>query len=533
MKQKIYIILLMLWGTAFSLWAQTEGQSTGILLEKLDDLIADKAVYHEQREMIIKRFKAGLASSETDIERYAFCDSLFHMYLHYQADSAQHYIRLKEKYLQPSEEHALENEIRVNRAEVMGVMGMYNEAFSSLLKVDSRQLDNRRLGYFYRTFRACYGWLADNIVNVEERKKYLDKADVYRDSAIAIMPAGADRRLMEVEVMLRNNQPEKTIRILDSLRNCAFDERFLAYVNFTEALAWEQLHKTDKVMHCLAQTAIVDLNMGVREYAGLPWLARLIYESGDTERAYRYLKCSMKDAVDCNARLRYMEVTEFYPIIDKAYMEKEAQERRMSRIVFWGVCALAVLFVVLAVYMYYGIKKLSQMRRHLFAANRELRAMNAELVQTGKIKEVYIARYLDRCVGYLEKLEQYRRSLEKLAMASRLEDLFKAIRSEQFLKDERKCFYNEFDRSFLDLFPNFVNDFNNLLVEEGRIFPKSGEILNTELRIFALIRLGVTDSNRIAHFLGYSLATVYNYRSKIRNKAKGDKDSFEKTVMNL
>ena len=151
----------------------------------------------------------------------------------------------------------------------------------------------------------------------------------------------------------------------------------------------------------------------------------------------------------------------------------------------------------------------------------------------GKIKEVYIARYLDRCVSYLDKLEQYRRSLEKLAMASRIEDLFKAIRSADFLREERKNFYNEFDKSFLELFPNFIHDFNNLLNEDGKIEPKPGEILNTELRIFALIRLGVTDANRIAHFLGYSLATVYNYRSKIRNRAKGDKDNFEQEVMRL
>ena len=173
------------------------------------------------------------------------------------------------------------------------------------------------------------------------------------------------------------------------------------------------------------------------------------------------------------------------------------------------------------------------MRRRLYEANRKLVSANQNLAETGKIKEVYIARYLDKCVGYLEKLEQYRRSLEKLAMASKIEELFKTIRSEQFLRDERKLFYNEFDKSFLDLFPNFIEDFNALLQEEGKIYPKSGELLNTELRIFALIRLGVTDANRIAHFLGYSLATVYNYRSKIRNKAAGDKEAFEQAVMNL
>lgn len=196
--------------------------------------------------------------------------------------------------------------------------------------------------------------------------------------------------------------------------------------------------------------------------------------------------------------------------------------------------SLLSLFLLIAIfYLYRWMKKLSVMRRNLSLANKQMSAVNAELEQTGKIKEVYIARYLDRCVNYLDKLETYRRSLAKLAMASRIEDLFKAIKSEQFIRDERDEFYNEFDRSFLKLFPNFISAFNNLLVEEGRVYPKSDELLTTELRIFALIRLGVVDSNRIAHFLGYSLATIYNYRSRIRNKAAGDKDQFEQNVMNL
>ena len=142
-------------------------------------------------------------------------------------------------------------------------------------------------------------------------------------------------------------------------------------------------------------------------------------------------------------------------------------------------------------------------------------------------------KYLDRCVNYLEKLEQYRRSLEKLSMASKSEELHKAIRSGQFIRDEKKKFYVDFDKSFLAIFPNFVKDFNNLLKKEEQIILKPGEMMNTEIRIFALIRLGVTDANSIAHFLGCSLATVYNYRSKIRNRAKDETASFEQSVMEL
>lgn len=333
--------------------------------------------------------------------------------------------------------------------------------------------------------------------------------------------------------MILSGQADQAIPILNKVLTSPLDMQEKAYAYYTLSLAYEAKKDTDMEIYYLAQTALIDLNASVREYAALQKLARLVYQQGDPERAYNYVSCSMKDAVACNARLRFLEVTEFYPIIDKAYSDKKAQEKRLGRILTLSITGLAVCLILLAFYLYHGLRKLSLMRKNLSKSNKGLVALNQQLQQTGKIKEVYIARYLDRCVSYLDKLEQYRRSLEKLAMASRIEDLFKAIRSADFLREERKNFYNEFDKSFLELFPNFIHDFNNLLNEDGRIEPKPGEILNTELRIFALIRLGVTDANRIAHFLGYSLATVYNYRSKIRNKAKGDKDNFEQEVMKL
>jgi hypothetical protein len=333
--------------------------------------------------------------------------------------------------------------------------------------------------------------------------------------------------------MILSGQADQAIPILNKVLTSPLDIQEKAYAYYTLSLAYEAKKDTDMEIYYLAQTALIDLNASVREYAALQKLARLVYQQGDPERAYNYVSCSMKDAVACNARLRFLEVTEFYPIIDKAYSDKKAQEKRLGRILTLSITGLAVYLILLAFYLYHGLRKLSLMRKNLSKSNKELVALNQQLQQTGKIKEVYIARYLDRCVSYLDKLEQYRRSLEKLAMASRIEDLFKAIRSADFLREERKNFYNEFDKSFLELFPNFIHDFNNLLNEDGKIEPKPGEILNTELRIFALIRLGVTDANRIAHFLGYSLATVYNYRSKIRNRAKGDKDNFEQEVMRL
>ena len=519
MRSILFLILFIAEGWFISISAQDSEQR---ILEQLDKAISQKEKFKNDREAVISQIKQRLNYATDNTERYKLCGELFNLYLHYQADSACHYIRRKEYYnsLQPQPERDIE--ISINRAEVRGVMGMYNEALTELQTIHPHELSSPNLEYYYFTIRACYGWMADNTVDLHVKQTYLKKTELYRDSLLKILPQGSNRNIVLAEKMILSGQADQAIPILNKVLTSPLDIQEKAYAYYTLSLAYEAKKDTDMEIYYLAQTALIDLNASVREYAALQKLARLVYQQGDPERAYNYVSCSMKDAVACNARLRFLEVTEFYPIIDKAYSDKKAQEKRLGRILTLSITGLAVYLILLAFYLYHGLRKLSLMRKNLSKSNKELVALNQQLQQTGKIKEVYIARYLDRCVSYLDKLEQYRRSLEKLAMASRIEDLFKAIRSADFLREERKNFYNEFDKSFLELFPNFIHDFNNLLNEDGKIEPKPGEILNTELRIFALIRLGVTDANRIAHFLGYSLATVYNYRSKIRNRAKGD-----------
>ena len=155
------------------------------------------------------------------------------------------------------------------------------------------------------------------------------------------------------------------------------------------------------------------------------------------------------------------------------------------------------------------------------------------MANVGDVKKVKgeNGNYMDQCSTYLDKMDLYRRSLNKIAATGRVEELYKAIKSSQFLEEELKEFYANFDMTFLQLFPNFVEEFNALLVEPMQ--PKQGELLNTELRIFALIRLGITDSTKIAQFLRYSVTTIYNYRTRVRNKALGERDEFEAKVMKI
>lgn len=205
-------------------------------------------------------------------------------------------------------------------------------------------------------------------------------------------------------------------------------------------------------------------------------------------------------------------------------------------------------FLVLAViYVRRQMKRTEQARREVEEANNRLKELNEELhcsnnmlkeanrsiAENSRLKEAYIGRYMDQCSLYIEKIDEYRRQLGKLAAAGNVQDLYKSLKSSKFIDKELQDFYAGFDDTFLQLFPTFVDDFNALLMPEEHIIPKQGERMNTELRIFALIRLGITDSVKIAHFLRYSVTTIYNYRTRVRNKAAGSREELEKRVADI
>lgn len=529
MKTTIIFLILSLMFPYFSFASDTK--TIVEVLNELDEVIEKKHIYDVKKEESIAALKSRLSKGGDERVRYELNDSLFVAYLHYQADSAMYYVNKKVELLSFIDELEYAHEVIINKAEIMGIMGLYSEAIQLLDTVNPDCLDSDMLGYYYRTKRACYGWWADYVVYDDLKKDYLAKTHLYRDSII--LTTVVDREIVEAEKCMLDGNEGKALTILKGMLADNPEIKQQAYINYTLSEVYDIRGDIDRQIYHLALTALIDLKTATKEYASLQQLAFLMYQKGDVYRAYRYLQCSMEDAVFCNARLRFFEVSQLLPIIEKAYKQEEEQNKMFSRILLVIACVFSFLLIFVVVWLYRWNKKLTVMRLDLSEANRQLQIVNKELAQTGKIKEAYIAHYLDQCVAYLDKLETYRRSLAKLAMASRIDDLFKAIKSEQFIRDERRDFYRNFDEAFLALYPNFIESFNNLLIEEGKVYPKSNELLNTELRIFALIRLGVTDSNSIAHFLGYSLATVYNYRSKIRNRAKSSKDTFEQEVMNL
>jgi hypothetical protein len=503
------------------------------VLQTLDELISNKEEYHKQKELQLNQLKKRLNSAQNANTRYALCDRIFQEYAHYQTDSAFAYILRKETLLPQIDNPEAHIEIAINRAQVLGVRGMYGEVRPLLDDLDARSMSAELRNYYYRTYYHYYDWVSDFASYASEKKKFQAYTDSYRDSILLSEAPSIDRGIIQAEKFVAQGRSPEALVILKGLLNEHPSKRQLTYIYYITSTAYENTDDRQQRIYYLAKTAIQDLQLSIREYASLQKLAYLMYEEGDIERAYRYLDCSMTDAVACGANLRSFEVSHFFPIIDRSYRSQVQSRQQAYRTLLIIVSTLLIILVAVMLYLYYSKRALSRTRRSLTEAVEQLKSVNEELAQTGKIKEVYIARYLDRCVSYLDQFERYRNSLAKLAMTSRINELYKQIKSDDFIRQERKAFYTEFDKAFLEIFPHFIENFNALLIEDKHISPKPGELLSTELRIFALIRLGVTDSNRIAHFLGYSLATVYNYRSKMRNRALVDKDQFENAVMKL
>ena len=339
--------------------------------------------------------------------------------------------------------------------------------------------------------------------------------------------------LLANKLITEGKHEEALKEIEKQFNDTTINKRLKGMLAYNVAEAYQRLGDDDNYLYYLIQSAIYDLKLSIREYVALPKLALILYEKGDIVRAYNYLTCSMNDAVICNARLRTIETTSIYPIIDRAYRLKEYRNNTIKKALFTGITILILFLGSSIMYVKKQNRKLADARKALSNANIQLSAANEELSQLNQVKQQYLAYYLDQCTMYLDKLEDYRRSLSKLAINSKINELFKAIKSEQFIEEEREKFYKSFDETFLKLYPNFVEQFNNLLNDDEKIYPKKGELLCTEIRIFALIRLGISDSNKIARFLRYSINTIYIYRSKVRNKAKGDKNDFENQIMKI
>lgn len=544
MKQ-LPILLILLLCSPFVL----AGSRTDSLLLRLDQAVKERRIYGQEKEARIHNLNELLLHTTSDEQRFQIYNKLFAEYHLYNTDSSLFVARERLRIAGKMNNRDNADEARMNIAEIMGTTGMFKEALELLKSVNRDAMPADLLSYKYHIYRTIYGLMADYAVTTQSKEEYAELTDQYRDSLLLAYPPGSPTHLLVAadQMNLRGEYDQALALMSGYYRDHQDDIHRNAVVTHTLAESYGLKGDEEQAEEYLILSSIADLQSAVREYISLRKVALLLYQKGDIDRAYTYLQCCMEDAILCNARLRLLEILKIFPFVNQAYEVKAAKQQERMKLSLVLISILSVCLSLAIFYVYRQMKKLALARREVGDANNRLKELNAELLcsntrlkdanhtltEVSYIKEEYIARYMDQCSFYIDKIDSYRRSLSKIAAAGKVDDLFKAIKSSQFIEDELKEFYTGFDHTFLHLFPSFVEDFNELLTDNEKIQPKPGEGLNTELRIFALIRLGITDSTKIAHFLRYSVTTIYNYRTKTRNKAVGERDEFEKKVMRI
>lgn len=524
------------------LYSQDEMNS---LLDELDATLDKREIYHNKKESEISKLISLKKLTSTNVQKYEIFEKLYNEYRAYQSDSALNYARRSLIAANILKDLTKINTAKLNLASIMGTLGMYKEATDILQGIDIHSTPEIN-SFYYGVQSSLYLYMSIYAASNQEKKSYEQLSEQFRDSVFKY--ESKSNVITQANILFEKRQYDKTLQMLHDyfykMDKNDPDRAIVAYIISRTYQKKKNFHQEKK---WLIKSAISDLKLDKREYISLRSLAFIMYKEDDVDRAYKYIQRSLEDALFCNARLRTYEVSRMLSIIDLAY-QKQNETNRWQLIMFLiSVSILSLLLMVALVLLFKEMKKKSIAKREISLANSKLVELNKELnsfnerlnyanstlIEANLVKEIYIGRYMDQCSLYISKLEEYQRRLNVILSSGKTAELVKAVKSKEFIEVELKEFYKNFDKTFLSLFPNFIEEFNDLLIDNECIKLKPGELMNTELRIYALIRLGISDSVKIADFLRYSLSTIYNYRTKLRNKALGPRDKFEANVMRI
>jgi len=551
MKNSIFVFFLLFSGITFG-----QNDNGAILkfvfptLSDLDKVVADQQKYADRYEAQIDTLKRELKKTRSEEELYTIKSYLFDKYTYFVVDSALHYAQEKLILAQRLNRDDFIIDSWMNMARILIVAGMYKESSDILQKINRSLIPDYYLDYYYRTYNSLYEAMQKYTIVEKQKKEYHIKALLYKDSILLRNPD----IYLQTDKLLEADKNEQALKLVRQyFYNLDEGSHDVAISSYVLSDIYRRLGNREEEKKYLIVSSISDMKSGIKEYISLRRLAVILYEEGDFNRAYTYMNRSLVDATFCNARLRTIEITQTLPIIEKAYQIQVKATQRRTKIALVCVSVLAVFFIFFVVYIRRAYQKLSKMKNQLNDANKQLQQFNTELntineqlqtsnwllsetnqslTETDRIKEIYIAKFMTECSAYISKMDDYRKTLSRIATAGKIEALYKMLKSNSFIDDEIEYFYKTFDETFLHLFSSFIQKFNELLFDNDKITPKKEKCLTTELRIFALIRLGFTDSERIAFFLRCSKATVYSYRSRFRLKSKFP-ETFEERIMGI
>ena len=544
-RSLLYILFLLLPTTLFA------GSKTLQLRQKLDNLLEQRNALIDNKNKDINRLKKNLTTSENMLKRLQTYEQLYEEYYVFQFDSAMTYLNKGIKLAKETQNTYYYNSNTISKAELLSIGGLYNEAIHEIEQVDTTVLDKaQHFEYYFSLFRIHTYW-ADfcndktyTPIHRLKAQEYLKKAMPFCDETDKTY----EYYLGEYAVFVLNNPQTARAHYIKAIKQLPQNSRFYAMSCFALSGSYGNEGNTEKQEEFLLLSSIADIENCTMENFALQNLAMYIFEHNKDELdlAQQYIQTALEDAHFYNNRLRIIEISSKLPVIVSSYQQTLNQRNKvqMTAII---VISLLLLFLLSAVF--YIVKQtkrlslqqqelqknnnqLSELNRQQKELNTQLHGLNALLVDTNSKRERLAKLYIDLCAKYIARLKKQQTLVKRKIKANQITELLSQLSSERLSEEDAATFLSRFDKAFLDLYPDFTEELNSLLLPEGQIQNKSTDELTTEQRIMALIRLGVKESAEIADLLFYSPQTIYNYRSVLKGKAI-NKETFEEEVMKL
>lgn len=499
-------------------------------LQRIDEVISHAGDYMDMKEQQISTIENMLHSrGVTPLQQYHIYGELYDEYVAYQFDKAKSALDSQLSLADELGEVSLKYDAMIKKAHLLTTAGYYHEADALFGQIDTTSLDGGQMVDWYMARQKFLSDYNEYVSSAGFTVGDFDKIPYYQAQIVRSLPEGSyySRHIEILSLIFEKRYREANELNLNLIESLDKSSRNYAVQTYWQGQICELQGNAYESIYWWTESAICDIKGAIKDNASLSTLAIKLINPQDADRAFKYIRFSLDDATFYNAKLRKVQLATSFPAIEKAYTDSKLKQERDRKIFIGLLGAVALLmafFCMLALRMYIkdrttavDIRKKNEQlllyTKSIEDAEDTLRKTNLELVEANAAKEEYLGLFLSMCSGYLDKLK-------------------KTLPRDQY-EAELKNFYKTFDTSFLQLYPTFVEDFNGLLKEDERISLKEGEMLNTELRIFALIKLGITQSSHIASLLRYSVNTIYNYRAQVKNAVLEDRENFEEMVKKI
>lgn len=540
MKKIVWLLMMvvmpMVANAAFSQNADLEDEDE--LLHRLDQYIARRDEFSSKKEKKLIRMKKKLNLTSGKRERLSLYNQIYREYYTYRYDSAMVYAKRGLQLAEQLHDDYYINLNKINRAAVLSTGGFYSQAEDLLLSLKPEDISPKLMQYYYYTLTWVYNYWGAFCERSEFKEEMQDKKRLYlaktlehmgnKQSALYYYLSG------ELEYLLHHTDKKVLGWYQKALAASPVDSRVHASAAYCIARYYQDNEQMDIYEKYLVQAAISDQVCPLKENLALQELSTYLYnkDAKYAKRVSKYIYCSMEDAQFYNNRLRMVEISRILPLITETNHQREIRQNRIITISLVVVSIVSLGFLAMMFFVFRINKRLAKSRREVKSQNMLLEELNQKLLNTNKRRETYMRLFMDISAVYIKKLDDYRKLVSRKIKAKQTADLLTAINSYKLAEEEASSFYIRFDKAFMDLYPNFVDEFNQLLLPEKQIVLPAPNSLTKELRIYALMRLGITDGQELATLLFYSTQTIYNYKTSIRKRAK-DLTTFDAAINQL